>query len=222
MDKINSFRGDYYFLSNFYPAKVTYEGVTYESNEAAFQAQKTLDMAERRRFAGMGPSEAKKAGRRIKLRRDWEQVKEGIMRRIVHAKFTQNKDLREKLLATGSAALEEGNNWGDRTWGTVDGVGRNLLGKILMDVRDALAGKAGPVEDEKDTLVVLERSNGWYGGYLSTGAGYVQVFNTAPDQLFDSIYGYTDKVRRVRFIPKSGEAEFMEGRLTLEQAVEQL
>ena len=67
-----------------------------------------------------------------------EEVKDKVMYEIVLAKFTQNPDLKEKLLATGDEYLEEGNTWGDTIWGTVDGVGENRLGKILMRVRDEL------------------------------------------------------------------------------------
>lgn len=139
MDKIDSFRDDYFFLSNFFEAPVTYDGITYRNNEAAFQAQKTLDPAARARFAEMDPTTAKHAGRRVSLRPDWEDVKVSIMREIVRAKFTQHEDLRAALLATGDAPLEEGNTWGDRTWGTVNGKGRNLLGQILMDIREELS-----------------------------------------------------------------------------------
>lgn len=72
------------------------------------------------------------------MRSDWEEVKDKVMYEIVLAKFTQNPDLKEKLLATGDEYLEEGNTWGDTIWGTVDGVGENRLGKILMRVRDEL------------------------------------------------------------------------------------
>lgn len=60
------------------------------------------------------------------------------MKDIVMAKFTQNEDLKEKLLSTGNTYLEEGNTWGDRIWGVVDGNGANLLGNILMNVRKEL------------------------------------------------------------------------------------
>ena len=60
------------------------------------------------------------------------------MYELCKAKFTQNEDLKEKLLATGNDILEEGNTWGDRVWGTVNGVGENRLGKILMRVREEL------------------------------------------------------------------------------------
>lgn len=141
-EKIDSFTGEYYFLSNFYMAPITYDGWDYTNNEAAFQAQKTSSRILRvQLFSGANPSEAKRQGRSIKLRADWEDVKDNIMYEIVRAKFSQNPDLKEKLLATGDKLLEEGNTWGDVVWGTVDGVGENRLGKILMRVRSELAEK---------------------------------------------------------------------------------
>ena len=138
---IGSFRGKYYFLSNFFPAEVTYNGLTYQNNEAAFQAQKTYSKEERIEFTTLEPRDAKRRGRRVRLRKDWEQVKDSIMEEIVRAKFSQNEELKEQLLATGDAQLVEGNRWNDRYWG-VDirsGVGENHLGKILMKVRSALS-----------------------------------------------------------------------------------
>ena len=76
--QINEFRGDYAFLSNFYPAPVSYMGQTYANNEAAFQAQKTLSAREQRKFCIFrmhNPSDAKKLGRDLTLRPDWEKVK---------------------------------------------------------------------------------------------------------------------------------------------------
>ena len=138
--KIDSFREEYFFLSNFYEAPVTYGGRTYLCNEAAFQAQKCMTEEEKEPFTAMRPSDSKRAGRRVKLRPDWEQVKVGIMEEIVRAKFTQNDDLKAKLLATGDAALEEGNTWNDTFWGVhlKNGKGQNHLGKILMKVREEL------------------------------------------------------------------------------------
>lgn len=138
MNKINCFRGNYYFLSNFYECPVTYNGLTYRNNEAAFQAQKCINLKDREQFCNINASEAKKLGRIIHLRKDWENVKIQIMKDIVMAKFMQNEDLKEKLLSTGNTYLEEGNTWGDRIWGTVNGVGANNLGKILMNVRKEL------------------------------------------------------------------------------------
>lgn len=130
---ISEFRGEYYFLSNFYSAPVTYNGMCFENNEAAFQAAKCPErMTE---FCRLNPSEAKRLGRRVKLRGDWEAVKDTVMYEICKAKFSQNPDLADKLVATKDAELIEGNTWGDRIWGVCDGVGENRLGKILMRVR---------------------------------------------------------------------------------------
>lgn len=138
-ETINSFQGGYFFLSNFYESPVSYRGLTYTNNEAAFQAQKCVSDSEKIRFTTLNPSEAKKLGRKVNLRKDWESVKVKIMEEIVRAKFTQNQDLADKLLATGDAYLEEGNTWGDRIWGTVGGSGANRLGIILMQIRSEQA-----------------------------------------------------------------------------------
>lgn len=135
---INSFRGKYFFLSNFYEMPIAYNGICYLNNEAAFQAQKTLDNEMRKKFSNLNPSDAKRLGRHVKLRADWEQVKDQIMYEIVKIKFTPPSCSYLNLMATGDEWLEEGNTWGDREWGTVNGVGKNKLGKILMRVRKEL------------------------------------------------------------------------------------
>lgn len=139
------FRGEYDFLSNFYNSEVTYDGITYDNNEAAFQAMKTMDLKERKLFSHRSPSSAKLEGRQLRLRTDWEEVKENIMHEIVLAKFTQNKNLGMKLLLTGDEELVEGTTgWHDNIWGNCDCtkckniIGQNKLGKILMRVREEL------------------------------------------------------------------------------------
>lgn len=142
MFHINEFRNEYDFLSNFYNAPVTWEGLTYLNSEAAFQAAKVLTNEERLPFTTLPPNKAKRLGRQVKLRSDWGEVKVGIMEEVVTAKFTQNSDLAARLLATGDAMLTEGNTWGDTCWG-VDlrsGKGENHLGRILMKVRSRLRG----------------------------------------------------------------------------------
>lgn len=138
---IDGFFGEYRFLSNFWNAPVTYEGITYQNNECAFQAMKTLDMEERMSFADLTPNEGKRKGRRVTLRKDWEEVKTDIMLDICRAKFSQNEELRTKLLATGDEYLQETNTWNDTCWGVCRGKGENRLGKILMQVREELRGK---------------------------------------------------------------------------------
>lgn len=133
---INEFKGEYAFLNNFYLCSVEYKGVVYSNNEAAFQAQKTLDEKLKKQFENLGPSEARNLGKSIKLRKDWEEVKDQIMYEIVAAKFNQHPDLMDRLVLTGKRPLEEENHWNDRYWGTVNGVGQNKLGKILMDIRE--------------------------------------------------------------------------------------
>ncbi len=133
------FQGANYFLSNFYECEVFY-GWPYGSTEAAFQAAKCESDDEKYEFIHLSPNAAKRKGRQVKLRSDWEQVKDGIMMEIVHEKFFQWEHLARKLMATGDAELIEGNTWNDRYWG-VDlhaMQGQNKLGKILMKVRDEL------------------------------------------------------------------------------------
>lgn len=138
---ICGFFGEYRFLSNFWNAPFEYDGVTYKNSEAAFQAQKCVNAEERAAFSDMEANVAKRAGRKVLLRADWEDVKVGLMEGIVRAKFTQNADLAAKLIATGKRGLYESNSWHDVFWG-VDirtGKGENNLGKILMKVRAELA-----------------------------------------------------------------------------------
>lgn len=130
----------YNFLSNFYEASISYGGLTYGSNEAAFQAQKCITKEEMLQFTEYGPGKSKSVGRKVQLRSDWEQVKFGLMEEIVRAKFTQHPELAWRLLETGDKILVEGNHWGDTCWGvdTRTGQGENHLGKILMKVREEL------------------------------------------------------------------------------------
>ena len=152
MEKIDNFKeSGYGFLSNFYECTVVYNGIAYKHTEGAFQAQKTHDVEKKKYVATLSASNCKKAcGRRglngfkLDLRPDWEEVKDQIMYEVVRAKFEQNTDLRERLLATKDAELEEGNHWHDNYWGNCSCdrcksiLGKNMLGKILMRVREEL------------------------------------------------------------------------------------
>lgn len=129
------FRDDFYFLSNMYPCSVVVDGIEYSCSETAFQAQKTLDASERKTLASLDGFAAKKAGRRVTLRPDWETVKVSIMETVVRAKFDQHADLMVKLHNVAGEIAED-NSWGDIFWGKCNGSGENHLGKILMKIRD--------------------------------------------------------------------------------------
>jgi len=90
------------------------------------------------------PGRAKRAGRKIALRDNWNQIREALMESIVRDKFTRNVKLKTLLLKTGNMTLVEGNIWHDNFWGDCTcrdckGFrGKNSLGEILMKVRDEL------------------------------------------------------------------------------------
>jgi ribA/ribD-fused uncharacterized protein len=138
--RIDSFDGEFDFLSNFLQTDVFLDGVRYANSEAAFQAQKCAKMIDRFQFANLLPGKAKRLGRKVTLRSDWEQVKDQVMYDVVKAKFQQHPQLRDKLVATGDSYLEEGNTWNDTYWGVCKGEGQNKLGHILMRIRSEFIG----------------------------------------------------------------------------------
>ena len=133
--QIKGFFGEYRYLSNFELGRVIFEGIEYPSSENAYQAAKSLDVDVRKQFVNITPSESKKLGRQIEMRKDWDEVKYRVMYDIVLDKFTRHSKFGDLLIETGDRYLEETNHWGDKIWGVCDGVGTNWLGKILMDVR---------------------------------------------------------------------------------------
>lgn len=139
---INSFDRENSFLSNFYTCPVIFEGIMFLTVENAFQAAKTLDVQERLEFTICTPGQAKRLGRRVQLRPDWNDIRISIMKELVLQKFSKYDALKSALLRTDNQLLIEGNNWNDRFWGVCDGVGENHLGKILMEVRDELKGSS--------------------------------------------------------------------------------
>lgn len=133
-----SFRNDKYFLSNMFSCRITIDGVDYKCAEAAFQAFKLENACDRAQFSSLNGYEAKALGRRVKLRKDWEEIKLDVMREVVYQKFSQNKNLVEKLIGTEDELLVEENNCGDRFWGVCNGIGQNCLGKILKETKEKL------------------------------------------------------------------------------------
>lgn len=158
---ITSFRGDFKFLSNFAITPFVYDGQPYTNAEAAFQAQKILDLKKREKFSFYDPKTAKRMGRTGSLRHDWEDVKLDIMENILYAKFTSNDTLRLQLLSTGNRLIIEGNTWGDIFWGVCNGVGENHLGKLLIRVRDR-------IRNEYADVVSAEFTSVWDGGFEVT------------------------------------------------------
>lgn len=135
---INSFNEEYQFLSNFFPVTVFLDGEYYPSVEHAYQAAKTDNQYERERIRGMKtPGQAKRAGRHLMLRHDWEDVKLNVMHDLLRQKFSHGV-LQDRLLATGDEKLVEGNTWKDYFWGVCNGIGQNHLGVLLMRVRDEI------------------------------------------------------------------------------------
>lgn len=133
---IRSFKGKYKFLSNFYPVFVNYGGIRFPSVEHAFQAAKSDDVEVRKLFA-IAPTakEAKRFGKQVKLTEGWDTKKISIMKSLLKQKFN-HEPLRSMLLDTEDSILIEGNNHNDKFWGQVNGEGMNILGKLLMEVRD--------------------------------------------------------------------------------------
>lgn len=134
---IDSFRGDFGFLSNFYESSIWVDGRQYPSVEHAYQAFKFGPDGEGHELVRKAktPGIAKKLGRAASLPNHWESTKVDLMRRLVREKF-KNPLLRAQLLATEDVELIEGNWWNDRFWGVCRGSGQNWLGKILMEVRE--------------------------------------------------------------------------------------
>lgn len=144
--KFYSTKGEYGCFSNFAAYPIELKGKVWPTTEHYFQAQKFPGTEHEEEIRNeKSPMIAARKGRDRKrpLRRDWEAVKDEIMREAVLAKFTQHAELREILLATGDAEIIE-HTTNDSYWADGgDGSGLNMLGKILMSVREELRGGKG-------------------------------------------------------------------------------
>jgi ribA/ribD-fused uncharacterized protein len=146
---------DHDFLSNFYPSKCKYQSMEFVTVEHGYQALKAIpgSMSDDGKtwFEGIRDSEtasqSKKLGRKCPLRADWESIKNFVMMDLVLSKFTINKDLAEKLIATADSYLIEGTRWHDNCWGICvinncsrcqSSQGMNQMGNTLMIVRDII------------------------------------------------------------------------------------
>src|ERR1700677_490324 len=126
---VDGFFEEYFFLSNF-----SEEGGVHPTVEHWYQAGKAARAGDAEKImAAATPGQAKKLGRRVKLRSDWEEIKVGFMRELLYEKF-EEPTIRAKLIATHPRALIETNNWGDDFWGDCSGKGKNVLGELLEEV----------------------------------------------------------------------------------------
>ena len=129
--------GKHTYMSNFYVAPFEAEGHTWQTVEHYYQAKKDRSKAALATFSKYTtPGKAKRAGQRIDLREDWEDVKVEVMLDALRFKFGQNEDLKKKLLDTGNEVLHEDSPV-DFIWGWQNN-GKDLLGKCLMKTREEL------------------------------------------------------------------------------------
>lgn len=131
------FRNKFSFLSNFYPVDIVVDGRTYPTVENAYQALKCANNAYRDLFTKITPAQAKEQGKRVLVRKNWHKEKKAVMWQLLLKKF-EHPELAAKLKATGKRPILHENNWKDNYWGIWKGGGKNLLGKMLMQIRDIL------------------------------------------------------------------------------------
>ena len=164
---IDSFMGEYRWLSNFHEAPLWHSGHLYQNSESAYQAAKLLPRDEeyRLKYESMDGKGAKKLSKELKhlTRPDWKEISLIVMSEVVHAKFTQNKDIRIQLVNTFPHDLVEGNTWHDYFYGVCNGQGTNWLGRILMAERiywlDLMANKSWEGNDHGISgVVALEQT----------------------------------------------------------------
>jgi len=136
---INRFDGtEYAFLSNFYPFTIEFDGHKWSTSEHAYQAMKMTNKEDFFKILKAStPAKAKRLGNTLPKLEKWDKIKVDIMQEILRVKFSY-PEMKNKLLSTGNSHLEEGNTWGDKFWGTVNGKGQNMLGKLLMKIRKEL------------------------------------------------------------------------------------
>ena len=136
------FNNEKEYLSNFYNAPFSYNGIKFRNVEQVFQGLKQFpDSNILLKFSKLSASEAKREGRKVTLRKDWEDIKDKIMKTLVTYKFEQNPLLLDRLLNEDDEHLIEYNYWHDNYWGHCvcdkckNKEKKNMLGKILKEVK---------------------------------------------------------------------------------------
>lgn len=146
-------------FSNLYRREIEFEGEKFATSEHAYQAGKARK-PEVRKWLMEAPSPALLAmaahGLYVwDINSDWSKIKFDRMKCVLQAKFTQHEDLKHLLLSTGTARLVESatvDNAVNRLWGEVNGVGKNKLGELLMEVRAELAAAAVPTKIKRKAI----------------------------------------------------------------------
>lgn len=132
------FKNEYEFLSNFYPCK---DGTTVEHRYQAAKASTPYEYEIIMKAPTAG--RAKRLGKQIKMRKDWNAIKYEVMRSLVFYKFLSDPELGEKLCKIKEDIVED-NTWHDQEWGNClcdeckEIEGKNCLGEILMEVRSII------------------------------------------------------------------------------------
>lgn len=142
-------------FSNWYPSRFVWEGTTFNCAEQQMMYCKALtfgdDNTATRIMKATSPAVQKALGRQVSNFDDakWAAVREELVFQGLYEKYAQNPRLKQVLLATGNKTLVEASP-NDRIWGVGLGLsdprvddpanwrGTNLLGKLLMKVREAL------------------------------------------------------------------------------------
>lgn len=145
-------------FSNLYRCAIVFEDVEFATSEHAYQAGKARK-PEVREWLMAAPTPALLAMAAHGLyvwdvSPDWSKVKFERMKNVLRAKFTQHLNLKELLLSTGDRRLVESatvDNAVNRLWGEVNGVGKNMLGKLLMEIRGELRAQELAVPKKKTT-----------------------------------------------------------------------
>ena len=135
MESVNSFTKDYQFLSNSYNSPVEIGGIVYTNAESAFWAQRVKDSRARNKFARLSGNKARAKAIQAEPVEDWDTNINQYMEQVLRSKFKDPK-MKNLLLKTKGMKLINTNTYRDDYWGVYMGKGKNILGRLLMKIRD--------------------------------------------------------------------------------------